>query len=285
MTPDPKMSVLLVSYNQERFMEECLQGILIQDYPHAFEVVVADDCSSDGTLRIIEERLSAAGIAYRVLPTPENLGMFENYRRGFAACRGEYVAVLEGDDYWTYTRKLAEHTAFLDVHRECVMSFSRPIVYREQSRRFEVRKSSTDGEFDYLTTAQLAAGEGIGNLSTCVFRNSAVRKLDEAFWQIGAADWGFGLALGHFGLIARFKNPMSVYRIHAGGLWSGRKHSTRVTPRLDCIEVWDRYLGYHFSKEFNERRKREKWEQLRRGWRRRIGAGIRKLFGGKPEGR
>lgn len=236
MKPEPKLSILLVCYNQERFIEQCVQGILIQEYAYPFEVVVADDCSTDGTLALIERDLSAAKVDFRVLPTAENLGMSGNYKRGFAACRGEYIAVLEGDDYWTYARKLAEHTAFLDLHHECVMSFNRPIIYRDENKRFEVRGKDRDDPVEYITTAQLAAGAGIGNMSNCVFRGSAIRRLDEAFWSLGTADWGYALALGQFGLIARLPGSMSVYRVHAGGLYSGRPKADAERRTVDRLE-------------------------------------------------
>lgn len=206
MNPEPKLSILLVSYNQERFIEQCLQGILIQDYAHAFEVVVADD-------------------------------------------------------------------------HECVMSFNRAILYREERQRFEVRGYAPNGTVEYITTARLAAGEGIGNLSTCVFRASAVRRLDDEFWSMGAADWGFGLALGQFGLIARLPGPMSVYRIHAGGLWSGRNKTPPSAAQTDSLARWDRYLGYRFSREFKAHRRKLRWRRLRRDWRGALRNAIARLFG------
>lgn len=279
MNPEPKLSILLVSYNQERFIEECVNGILIQEYAYPFEVVVADDCSTDGTLEHIERMLSAANVDYRVLPTPANLGMGANYKRGFAACRGEYVAVLEGDDYWTYTRKLAEHTAFLDLRHECVMSFNRAIIYHYEGKRFEVRSKGPDGAFEYITTAQLAAGTGIGNMSTCVFRTSVIRRLDDEFWSMGAADWGYALALGQFGLIARLPGAMSVYRVHGGGLYSGRSKDAHRRSATERLQAWDHYLGYHFSREFQKSQKLAGWRRLRRTWRRTLRDALQRLAG------
>lgn len=159
------------------------------------------------------------------------------------------------------------------------MSFNRPIIYRDENKRFEVRGKDRDDPVEYITTAQLAAGAGIGNMSTCVFRGSAIRRLDEEFWSLGTADWGYALALGQFGLIARLPGSMSVYRVHAGGLYSGRPKADAERRTVDRLEKWDQYLGHRFSREFEINRRRAGLRNLRRTWRRAVRNALRRLFG------
>ena len=98
-----KLSILLISYNQSEFVEEAIDSILNQNIPFDYELIIADDSSTDGTLELISNKLSGTLIKYFVLTSKLNLGISKNYQRGFKACKGEYIAILEGDDYWTDT--------------------------------------------------------------------------------------------------------------------------------------------------------------------------------------
>src|ERR1700675_549835 len=96
-----KVSVLVVTYNHQEFISEALNSVLMQEHDYTYEVIVADDCSTDGTPQIIRAFQSQYPAVIRVLDTSTNMGITRNYKRGFKACAGDYVAVLEGDDYWT----------------------------------------------------------------------------------------------------------------------------------------------------------------------------------------
>ncbi len=92
------LSVLLITYNQGKYIRECLDSILMQEMPESCEIIVADDHSTDNTPAIIKEVLRHTNINYRILESTQNLGIDKNYQRGFAACKGKYIAVMEGDD-------------------------------------------------------------------------------------------------------------------------------------------------------------------------------------------
>src|SRR5205085_12529467 len=100
----PKLSVLLVTYNHEQYIRQALDSVLMQRTDFDFEIVVADDFSQDST-RAIVEGYQAEYYNIRILQSEKNVGITHNYQPGSAACRGEYVAVLEGDDYWTSPNK------------------------------------------------------------------------------------------------------------------------------------------------------------------------------------
>src|SRR5712692_739118 len=116
-TVTPKLSVLLITYNHEKYIRQALDGVMMQKTDFDFEIVVADDHSLDSTIAIIEE-YQADNHNIRVLPSERNVGITRNYQRGFGACRGEYIAVLEGDDFWISPTKLRTLVAFLEQHPE-----------------------------------------------------------------------------------------------------------------------------------------------------------------------
>lgn len=113
-----KVSVLLVSYNQEAYIAQCVESIAMQEVPFDVEIIVADDFSSDETLAIIKKKLERGKFPCRFLPSDKNLGLPQNYKRGFEACCGEYVAVMEGDDYWTDKKRLEKLAIIMDSNNE-----------------------------------------------------------------------------------------------------------------------------------------------------------------------
>ena len=102
----PLVSVLTLAYRHEKFLSEAIEGILAQRCDFPFELVIAEDCSPDGTLAIAMEYQRRRPELVRVITADKNVGAYANSRRGVAATRGKYVAFCEGDDYWQHPRKL-----------------------------------------------------------------------------------------------------------------------------------------------------------------------------------
>lgn len=245
-----KLSILLVTYNQEKYIRECVDSILIQNLPFDHEIIVADDHSTDKTLLIIKEKLKTFVSNVHFLENEHKVGYNNNYQRGFEACQGEFIAVIEGDDYWTDPDRLQKHVSFLEEHRECAMSFNRIIEYFEEYTRFEVMEWNSPSGFEYITTSKLARGNCIGNFSACVFRNSAIKKLSPDIFDIPFSDWILGMVMGQIGLIAYLKDAMSIYRIHCKGQWSKMSLHDKNISTLKQIEEYNKYLNFHYNDEF-----------------------------------
>src|ERR1700686_765845 len=113
-----KLSVMLITYNHEPFIAQVLQSILDQRVNFDYEIVVGEDCSTDRTREILMNfHYRYPG---RIVPLlrDRNLGMMLNLKQTPSACQGKYVALIEGDDYWTCEDKLQKQVDFLDSHPE-----------------------------------------------------------------------------------------------------------------------------------------------------------------------
>lgn len=248
----PRVNVLLVTYNHERFIRQAVESILMQRFDGEIEILVADDKSTDATVAIIRTyQQTDARFSFRYLKSPRNLGITRNYERGFAACTTEYVAVLEGDDYWTDPCKLDKQVRFLDAHRECVACSSNYIVFEEAPKRFTPRVPQLEG-WEYLSSRSLIGDNVIGNFSTCTYRTSALRLVPPSLFTIKAYDWALHITLGQFGLIGFLREPMSVYRMHAKGSWSLLTHQQKLAEQLALLPFYDRATGGTFHAEFEE---------------------------------
>ena len=128
-----KLSVFVVTYNQEKYIRQCLDSILMQKVDFDYEVVIGEDHGTDGTRAICEEYAKKYP-QVRLLPLTENLGIARNWQRVLSECNGEYIAMCEGDDYWTNSLKLQKQVDFLEQHEQYELCFHKVTVtsFREE---------------------------------------------------------------------------------------------------------------------------------------------------------
>ena len=243
----PALSVLLVTYNHAKFVAQALDSILMQRTDFDFEIVVADDCSSDSALTIIKE-YEKQYPQLRLLPAETNVGISRNYQRGFAACRGEYIAVLEGHDYWISPRKLQAMSAFLDRNPRCSFCFHRIIRYDEHPESVAIQPADWTVE-QILTASELAGGNFIGGLSTCVYRREIIAALKPRLWELDIREWFFNIVVAEHGPIGYVPQILSVYRAHPEGIWSMKSLSATLPELLGLIDCYDEFLDFKFTRE------------------------------------
>lgn len=111
-----KLTVAILTYNQEQYICEALDSVLMQEVNFDYEIVVGDDCSKDSTPAILQEYAARYSGKFNLILNTENVGISKNYQNVLYACQGEYIALLEGDDYWTDKTKLQKSVDFLDAH-------------------------------------------------------------------------------------------------------------------------------------------------------------------------
>ena len=249
MTDDanPELSVLLVTYNHAKYVAQALDSILMQRTDFDFEIVVADDCSTDSTLSIIKEYEKHCS-QLRVLPTTANVGISRSYQRGFEACRGRYIAVLEGDDYWISPRKLQATSAFLDRNPHCSFCFHRIIRYQQHPETVAVFPEHWTAE-QILTANELANGNFIGGFSTCVYRSEIIGALKPQLWTLDIREWLFNVVVAEHGPIGYVPQILSVYRAHPEGIWSQKSFSETLPEFIKLIDSYDEFLDFRFTRE------------------------------------
>lgn len=122
--PQPLVSVLMITYNHRPYIERAIEDVLKQETDFPVELIVADDCSTDGTRDVVREWQRRHPGRIRAIMTEQNVGMRANLLRTERAARGKYVAYCEGDDFWQDRTKLARQVAFLEAHPDYSMVHS-----------------------------------------------------------------------------------------------------------------------------------------------------------------
>jgi glycosyltransferase involved in cell wall biosynthesis len=118
---EPLVSVHMITYNHAPYIAKAIEGVLAQRTAFPFELVIGEDCSTDGTREIVFDYARRYPEIIRVITSERNLGMKKNCSRTTAACRGKYIAWCEGDDYWHRIDKLQIQVNYINNHPECGM--------------------------------------------------------------------------------------------------------------------------------------------------------------------
>lgn len=244
----PKVSVCMIAYQHAAYIRQAIESVLSQDVDFPIELVIGDDCSPDGTAAICEE-FAARDPRVRVLPHERNLGVMPNFSRTLLACRGEYIAVCEGDDYWTDQCKLTKQLRRLETHADYSGSThqAQVIVDNLPVRQFRENVPTI------LTTTDLVGGR-LFHMASVMFRKPVVDLFCNAPLVLGC-DRLLNFCMSFVGNIHYSEESMCVYRLHGTGMSSNAtvkqmKLELNSVPYLKKIQPQFpkyRYLSYIYA--------------------------------------
>lgn len=131
---NPVVSVLVFTYNQERYISQCVEAILSQKTDFDFEILISDDCSTDRTPEICKNYQQKYPRQIRLNLQEQNRGIARNYGDTLPAARGKYVSSIAGDDFWIIDNKLQLQKEYLDSHPQCGLCFTNTNTCDEQGK-------------------------------------------------------------------------------------------------------------------------------------------------------
>lgn len=211
-----KVSVLMLTYNQERYIDAAIRSVMLQKTDFPFELVIGNDASTDATGRICEAWQRKYPDRIVLQNRTRNLGLQQNFIQTYAHCRGKYIAICEGDDFWTSKLKLQRQANFLDTHPDYALCFHRVINYYEDRGTKSLSNGGQKTDTDIL---DLARSNYISNVSVC-FRNRLFGELPRWFDRVSTYDYALHLLNAQYGKIHYMRRPMAVYRQRSTAIWS-----------------------------------------------------------------
>src|SRR5882762_7158067 len=119
----PSVSVLMVTHNHEKYLAQAIDGVVSQIADFHFELIIGEDCSTDSTRHIALDYQNKFPHIIRLLYSDKNVGALNNFARVYSASRGGYIAICEGDDYWTDNKKLQKQVAVLRAQPKYVLTY------------------------------------------------------------------------------------------------------------------------------------------------------------------
>lgn len=250
MTRAPLVDVAVATYNHEKYIARAIESVLAQETSFDYRLIVGDDCSSDGTQGIIREYARRHPGRIVTLFHPERLGTAHRDRVGVKVlrlCTARYVALLDGDDFWTDPGKLQRQVDFLETHPECAACFHDAEVFYEEGAKAPQRLHGDDQK-EFSTLEDLLTTGVFPITCTVMFRHDHLRELPERFFEASNPDWMLSVLAAEHGTIGYIAEVMAAYRVHGGGVWSGIDALRRTRQHIKSYETIDAHLGFKYTR-------------------------------------
>jgi glycosyltransferase involved in cell wall biosynthesis len=227
----PKVSAFVLTHDHVAWIGEALESAVAQVAPFELEVLVADDFSTDGTRDVVREyERRHPGLVRAFLPE-RNLGVAGIWLEAAHQCRGEYVALLDGDDRWTSSEKLARQAPLLDRNPGWTSCFHRATLFHDDGSR-PPRPTTPGFDRSVFGLEDLVRANFIPYL-TVMFRRDALATTPAWIFTHPWYDWLFHIHCARRGSIGFLDEDMADYRVHERGNWSARSRSEQLDLDLD----------------------------------------------------
>jgi len=224
-TQEPLVSICCITYNHEKYIRDAIEGFLMQETDFPFEIIIHDDASTDKTADIIRDYEKKYPKIIKPIYQTEN-----QYSKGvipsqitFEIAKGKYIALCEGDDYWTDPNKLRIQVAFLEENPDYVITYTAVKAFDENG----IIETYVGGALNDLSEEQLKCASPINTLTTC-FRN-LIKEYPPEFLIAKIGDLTIWSLLGAYGkgkFISEIKP--SAYRVHDGGAYSKKSIAEKM---------------------------------------------------------
>ena len=216
------VSVVMVTYGHEQFIKQSIEGVLMQDCDFDIELILANDCSPDLTDEVVrgilENHPKSNWIKYT--KHPKNIGMISNFMWAASQATAKYIALCDGDDYWTDPLKLQKQVDFLEANEDYAICFHDVLEFHQNTSFFKDDYMSMHNKETHFDSLKIARGNFIHTPSV-VLRNDF--EIPNWFLEVVLGDWSLYLLQLKGRKIKRFKEKMAVYRVHDQGVWTKKE--------------------------------------------------------------
>jgi len=240
-----KVSVLIITYNHEKFIARAIDSALMQKANFDYEIVIGEDCSTDHTRDIVIDYQKRYPDKIRLLLSERNLGGQKNFVRTLQACQGEYIALLDGDDYWTSPHKLQKQVDFLDSRPECAICFHDVTVFYEDGGRKSHNFCPADQK--EISTLEDLLTRNLIPACSVMFRRGLFDEFPDCFNTLKMGDWPLHILNAQHGKIGYINKVMGAYRVHQGGVWSRLSPAQMQQAYIEFYEKVNALLDFRYD--------------------------------------
>ncbi len=241
-----KLSISLVTFNHEKYIEQAIESILMQKVNFDFEIILGEDFSSDRTRDIVIDYYTKYLDKIRLILPEKNLGCSGQkiFVQTLQACQGEYIALLDGDDYWTDPDKLQKQVDFLDNHPECAICFHDVTTFFEDGSQ-KPRKYNNFEPKNISTIENILKCNFIPTCST-MYRRGLFDEFPDWYYSVICGDWVLHVLNAQQGKIGYINKNMGAYRVHNNGLFSGMSKIKQLHEVVNCYDYLNIYLNFRY---------------------------------------
>ena len=265
------VSIHCITYNHEKYIADAIDSFLEQQTNFNYEILIHDDASTDRTADIIREYEKKYPNLIKPIYQVEN-----QYSKGgasveiinFERAKGKYIAVCEGDDYWTDSKKLQKQVDYLEKNPECSLVFHAADVVNENKKPTGIiARIAEESRIVNMDEIALKAEPNFIPTASRVFRKAFIDKLPSWYINASIGDFPTALLVGNYGYFYYINEIMSAYRTGVSGSWTSRMFNGKddiqnsIKVNQECIQIlsdFNDFSKYQFKQEVNNAMKERK---------------------------
>lgn len=257
------MSILLsincITYNHENYISDAIEGFLMQKTNFNFEILIGEDCSTDKTREIVEMYKKRYPDKIKIITSDKNVGFMKNMIRLHENSKGKYIAICEGDDYWTDPDKLQKQIDYMEKNIECTLCFHATEVVKAKSKvRFGLIRPYNNNNI-CKTEDIIIGGGGFCPTQSLIYRKVCMDNPPNFFVESPVGDYPLQIIVSSQGYAFYINKVMSAYRKGDSGSWSNKTNSTNKQIDINegiinVLDEFDIYTDHKYNSVVNKRK-------------------------------
>ncbi|EGA90987.1 glycosyl transferase family 2 [Planococcus donghaensis MPA1U2] len=264
MGKDILVSVDCLAYNHEDFIAEAIESFLKQKTNFKFEILINDDASTDKTASII--KMYEEKYPDLIKPLYQERNLFSqsatmlqiNQRRA----KGKYIAICEGDDFWTDPYKLQKQVDYLEANLDCDLCVHSAYQYSEALNKVVGKVRPSRKSRDFSAEEVFLGGGELFPTNSMVYRREKADDVPDFYFDAGFGDYPLAIHLALYGKVHYLDEQMSVYRVDVKGAWSEKTLTTTINATkqndatADLLDKINRHTNYQYDKTIEKTKKK-----------------------------
>ena len=238
----------MITYNHASFVEEALSSVVSQTISDRIEIVIGDDGSSDLTVDNIERiKKKHPDLTWNLVLRDKNIGVVKNFVDVLERCQGKYMAILEGDDYWTDPQKLEKQVQLLEDNPEASGCFTHCLEFNELNNS---QKIVGEGDPERVDLPYILQNGWFMRTPTLMLRKDWLHNLPTWFYHAYSTDYILHVLFAAKGPFVKLAQTTAAYRRHAGGISIAdvKKQIQRFAQKIELLET----INDHFNGEWQK---------------------------------
>lgn len=240
----PRVSVSITAYNHAPFIAKAIDSVLMQRTDFEFEILIGEDDSTDGTRDIVKSYANNHPDKIRLFLNNRQDVIFidgrptgvRNLVNNLKNAKGEFIALLDGDDYWLNPNKLQKQVDYLDMNLYCSMVFH-PVLISQVSEGKTISELRNPINKEFYDLNELLIYLRFIHTSSVVMRNWIHEGIPDWFKKTPISDWSIYVIAANYGLIGSINETMSVYRMHDSGTHTSQTAYRRISDVVSTYQI------------------------------------------------
>lgn len=253
----PVVGVGVLTYNHDKYITECLDGIFNQIGNFKIKLYIIDDCSTTDNQAIIDDYLEKNKndlISVDFIKNEKNQGVISNFKKLVDLFKNtDYFSFCEGDDVWVSKDRVSKFINYMSSNPFVSIAFNDLYIYDDEDGTMKSNLTHKNLKSDYYNTRDLILNYNLtGNLGCCFYNSSYIDFIPKNLFDQEVYDFYFNTIYSTFGFIGHIPECLSIYRYHNNSFWSSQNANQKNINMYKLIKQYNKNTGFVYDYEYRK---------------------------------